>query len=373
MATFELSEGGVVFGSVEINESLLCEDDQELLDKIEALELENAALKEELETLRGAMSTIDEVSDQFDTDGGDEEFEPDITVAPGDSITAALIAASNLPEKTEDRKARVLLQPGNHLPFHWSGITNVHLKFSEGALIEGMIPGDMFVWSASEVDGVIVSDYPGFADLWTWQGNHPANEDAYNNARMYPLLLAIDDEPILWQPGGIDALAPGEFWVDSAPDVAGKIYMKLTESQNNGTLTVSPYPRLMWGDELTSGNILEKAYFHGCSNTGKTGAVNFSGGGWDVRYCQVDLSRTIGIEFGQGGEKSNMRGIVSNSTFIGAVALRSGQQGMWGALHDCELIDCGHMFSNWGLFDIWWEASIKFENTHRTRFIDFFC
>ena len=180
---------------------------------------------------------------------------------------------------------------------------------------------------------------------------------------MYPVLCTINDEPLLWQPEGPDALGPGEFYINAEhPNDAGVISVKLADGQAIEDFRISTLPFLLKGDESCEGNTIKGIKFKGCSNTGKSGALSFPGAGWEVEDVDVDLVNTIGVELGQGGELVNMKSVCSNSTFRRVVSRRAGQMGMWGQAKECELVDCGHEGSNWKGFDQWWEAGHKFEN-----------
>ena len=179
---------------------------------------------------------------------------------------------------------------------------------------------------------------------------------------MYPVLATIGQEPLLWQPEGPDALVPGEFFIDSKPELPGRIFVKLNDGQEIQDFMISPFDRLLWGDEACEGITLMNINFRGCSNTGKTGAINTPGSRWFVQNVNVSLANTIGIELGQGGRQENMKSKTKNSTFINVHAIQCGQMGWWGAADHGTFENCGHSGSNWKGFDHWWEASHKFES-----------
>lgn len=176
------------------------------------------------------------------------------------------------------------------------------------------------------------------------------------------MLATIGLDPLLWQPEGVASLEPGQFYINSAPDAPGTIYVRLNDGQGIESFRISPFDRLLWGDEDCDRISLIDINFMGCSNTGKTGAINTPGRRWYLENVTVSLANTIGIELGQGGARSNMKSRTVQSTFVNVNALRCGQMGWWGAADHATFENCGHIGSNWKGFDHWWEASHKFES-----------
>ena len=234
-------------------------------------------------------------------------------------------------------------------------------------LMDGLMPVRDWNWKPGADALHWEADYPGFPDLLYWQGNHP--EGGHNYDLMYPLLAVVEDTPLLWQSMGETALQPGSFYVDSDPREPGRMYVRLDEGQSIEALQVSPFARLLWGDDTCEGISVRNIHFKGCSNTGKTGAVNTPGVSWYMENVVVSLVNTIGIELGQGGDYMEMRGNTMHSTFVHVRAERCGQMGWWGAAAFSTLENCGHSGSNWKGFDHWWEASHKFENCTNCLFI----
>ena len=115
---------------------------------------------------------------------------------------------------------------------------------------------------------------------------------------MYPVLAMIGDEPLMWNP----KIGDFGFFIDSNPNESGTIYVQAQgRSEDRTTSSFSPFPRLFYGDPDTTKNITIEGNvtFKGCSNTGKTGAFNFPGSGWDTTKATITVSHvnTIGIEF----------------------------------------------------------------------------
>lgn len=253
-----------------------------------------------------------------------------------------------------------------HQQMDVSGKEHIRIEAYPGdegkVVIHGLTSVD-WLWSIDPSTGAFVCDYPGYRGLFHWQGDHEL--EAFNNRLMYPVLVTILEEPLLWQPDGITALQPGQFFIDSLPDQPGKMYTRLKENQAIEDFRISPFDRLLWGDDSCNGITIRDISFKGCSNTGKTGAINTPGSRWYLENITVSLANTIGIELGQGGTRSNMKSQTSHSTFINVWAKHCGQMGWWGGADHATLENCGHEGSNWKGFDHWWEASHKFEScTH---------
>ena len=249
-----------------------------------------------------------------------------------------------------------------HQQINVSGKHNIRIEAFPGddghVVIDGRTSVD-WLWSIDPASGTFVCDYPGFPNLFHWQGNHPLEE--FNNRLMYPVLATIQDTPLLWQTEGVSALQPGEFFIDSPPETSGKIYVSLKDDQAIQDFLISPFDRLLWGDASCNGISIRNIQFKGCSNTGKTGAINTPGQRWYLENVSMTLANTIGIELGQGGTHSEMRSTTQHSTFVHVWAYNCGQMGWWGAGDHATLENCGHQGSNWKGFDHWWEASHKFE------------
>ena len=251
-----------------------------------------------------------------------------------------------------------------------SGKQHIRLEAYPGdegqVFIEGRSSVD-WLWTIDPVSGAFVCDYPGLPGLFHWQGDHPL--EAFNNRLMYPVLATIGETPLLWQAEGPTALEPGQFYIDSPPESPGKIYVLPLSTQAIRDFLISPFDRLLWGDETCNGISIRGIHFRGCSNTGKTGAINTPGQRWYLENVSVSLVNTIGIEMGQGGTHVDMRSHTRHSTFINVWAYQCGQMGWWGAGDHATLENCGHEGSNWKGFDHWWEASHKFEGCRHCLFI----
>ena len=240
---------------------------------------------------------------------------------------------------------------------HWRTIQNAH--------VSGLV---RVKWEWIEIEeGFFEAQYPGVPGLW--QQIDGASD--YNTKMGYPLLCTIGDNPLLWADGGSE-IKEGQFWVDSAADKAGRIYVHLQEGQSIENFKFSPFPYLLRSDDTSSGITLKNMTFKGCSNTGFTGAVSLPGEGWRLEDVTVSLVNTIGIELGQGGERSNMRSQLLNSTLKNVAARDCGQMGWWGSARDVLLERCGHERSNWKNFDTHWHASNKFENMHYCTLIGWY-
>lgn len=323
---------------------------QSLEDKVDLLLREKSEMETKFQEI--ATMAIEAISD-------DQGEESDFVVHPGQSIMEAVLAAHVKAESTDMTQTVVIKEGVYHEQFNLEDIKKVDVIGEGNVLVDGRIAPS---WIWAEANGFHTAIYPGFSGLWHWQGDHV--EDAFNNRLMYPVLCTIGDNPLEFNPDGVGALEEGQFFIDSAPNKIGTITAKLKEGQSIGDFMVSPFDRLLWGNENTSLVSIKNIDFIGCSNTGKTGALSFPGTGWQVEDVSIDLANTIGIELGQGGLKSNMRGHVTDSTLLRVMSYRAGQQGWWGSAATSILEDCGHTGSNWRNFDIWWEASHKFENMH---------
>ena len=221
-------------------------------------------------------------------------------------------------------------------------------------------------------DNVYRGIYPGIPGLW----QQIDGASTHNTAMGYPVLCAISDEPLMWAEGA----TPGSFWiyeskeseVVGSPDKPGVIVLKLKEGQSIENFKIARFPYLLRGDDTSNGITLKNMTFKGCSNTGFTGAVSLPGSGWRLEDVTVSLVNTIGIELGQGGERSNMRSQLLNSTLKNVSAIDCGQMGWWGSARDVLLQNCGHERSNWKNFDTHWHASNKFENMHYCTLIGWY-
>ena len=345
----------VIYDGEVILEDEIEEQDAEY---VEALEAANAALSDQLEEAHQKIAMYEDLSDEVEALASvfmaEDEVDPDTDtvtyIAPSVSIQDVIDAA----------------QPGDVLQLI-SGVYHQQIDLSGKQ--------DITIRGFAVIDGRKAAEWEWIqeGDLWTgpwlphadlWHHTDPAN--AHNSEKQYPVLATIEDDPLLWDS---ELSEPGTFHINAPADSAGQITVRLKEGQNIANFLYSPFPWLLIGDENTEGITLENIQFVGCSNTGFTGAVNFPGAGWTVKDVTVSLANTIGIELGQGGEKSNMRSQVGESTFENVHAVRSGQLGWWGSAIDCEFIDCVHTGSNWKGSDTHWHASHKLENTHDCSFI----
>ena len=91
----------------------------------------------------------------------------------------------------------------------------------------------------------------------------------------------------------------GTFWIDSEPDKAGTIKVRLAADQSIDNFKVSLFGWGLKGDDTTKDITLEDIAFTGYSNTGFTGAISLPGSGWKLTDISVSLANTIGIELGQ--------------------------------------------------------------------------
>ena len=233
----------------------------------------------------------------------------------------------------EDRQhEKIIVRTGSyHEALNLSDIQDLTLVF-EDVEINGLRKAE---WEWTVSDGVYVGVWPGYDDLWHWKDDDSRGD--FNSTKMYPVLAMIGDEPLMWNP----KIGDFGFFIDSNPNEAGTIYVKLKEGQKIDDFQFSPFPRLFYGDPDTTKNITIEGNvtFKGCSNTGKTGAVNFPGSGWDTTKATISVSHvnTIGIEFGQGGERSNMKSHVIDSKFGVLRSHMAGQMGFWGKAKRCTV------------------------------------
>ena len=329
-------------------------------------------LQEDLDIQKGivrdmsdALYAIGKEVQSVGVDLGSEPDEPDedndvIYVHPGENIQEAINRA--------DDGDTIVLRSGveHHGTMDLSGrIIKIEGEGEEPVVVNNMVKlENLERVTAPEEVGVIHYKYALPVALWHWVGNHPG--DAFNNRLMFPLLLTLGDDPLIYNPDGFHALGEGDFYHDGGDN----LYVRKPADKEDYDLYVCPYPRIVWGDENSS-CVLRNIKFIGCSNTGKTGAISLPGRDWSTSNdVTMDLANTIGIECGQGGDRSSMRGILRDSALINVVATRSGQMGWWGAPQNCVFESCGHSGSNWRGFDHWWEASHKFENMHGCVFND---
>lgn len=204
------------------------------------------------------------------------------------------------------------------------------------------------------------ADYPGFSQLW----HHVDRRSMHNTVRAYPVLCTINDNPIMWNAEGAGALSDNEFYISSAPNLEGTITVKLFGGDSIDDFQISPFSYLLRAHEGINNCTLKGINFKGCSNTNFTGAISLPGSKWTLTDIGVSLANTIGIELGQGNERSNMRSQLKGSTLTGVRANMCGQMGWWGSAFDSTLWNCGHTKSNWKNFDTHWHAGHKFENMH---------
>lgn len=257
-----------------------------------------------------------------------------------------------------------------------AGVYRQQMKFSAGKALtvkpeagaEGrvLIDGRLKVqwnWNA-EGDNTFTAHYPGFEKLWWWKDDDARGN--FNSTYMYPVLATIGDTPLLWKPDGV--LSDGSFHINSDPQNAGTIRVKLAAGQDLKDFQISPFPWLVWGDADCSGIELRDLIFRGCSNTGKTGMINTPGSNWTLVNVTAELANTIGIELGQGGEKAYMSSHGQGHVFKNVKALRNGQMGWWGSVKNGTFTSCENSENNWKGFDPWWEASIKLEGCEDCTF-----
>ena len=326
---------------------------------IESLEAENAFLKDRVEELEAA------ISDEIESKGLESrqllELISNISTPPsGTPPTDTLYVDPISIQKAVDAAppgATIKLPPGiYHQQINLSGKKNIAIIGDGYVEINGLSPA---FWDWTDLgNGVYEATYPGIPALWT----HGEQRSEINKEKAYPVLCTIRDEPLMWSGG--PNLERGEFHITSEPNQQGTISVWLKEGQSIEDFRISPFDRLLWGDDECEAITIENVYFEGCSNTNFTGALSFPGEGWKVKDVEVSLVNCIGIELGQGGDRSNMRGQVSDSHFENVSVQDAGGLGWWGSARNCSFIDCGHIGSNWKFFDILWHASHKLENTH---------
>lgn len=344
-----------------------------LNEQIEVLEETNDTLVYELNAaqdqiglLQGMRYPVEEIKDRAETllDILGPSIDPDDKI-DGDVISADP-GSPTIQQMIDDGSMNLYLKAGTyHQQIDLSGKSNITIQAfpgDEGKVEINGLSSATWEWEYDETFDWYVGQYPGIPKLWIWQDNDVRG--SFNNRNMYPVLATIGDEPLIWGEPDELLLIGGQFVIKSDPDKSGYIYVRLKEGQSIEDFRISPFDRLMWGDEATS-NITFKGdfLFKGCSNTGKTGAVNFPGSNWNTEEATitVELVNTIGIEFGQGGLKSGMRSTVLDSKFGVLIADMCGQMGFWGSAKRCEIKHMEHIKSNWKGFDPWWEASIKLE------------
>ena len=324
----------------------------------ERLVEENAAQSDMIEDYRSrfaiirSAATMDDDAPPIDIPLPPAEGDV-IQVAPGESIQAAIGRAE--PGDTIELESATYYQQ-----IDLAGKREITIE-GNGATISGYREMDID-WN---YDGNLHSA-PWNLELFWWQ-NQADSREHFNNARMRPELATLDGKPLMWQPDGLSALQEGQFWIGG-----GEIFVKLAADQDIEDVRFYPVQYLLRGNEDCSGITIKDLNFYGCSNTGKSGAVNFPGSGWDVQNIRVEMVNTIGVEFGQGGERSNMRSTVKDSHFKELHVVDAGQMGFWGSCHDCNLTNWGHTGSNWKGFDAWWEGSIKLENWLRNTSYGFY-
>ena len=331
------------------------------LDYLNALEQENAYLRDVLAGLGISVDAFEASISRHIKELRDalsfSDSKPTTVVSPDSGFTINDLL-DDLRNEEDPEPEKIIVRNGTYnYPIDVSGIQDLTLVF-EGVEINGLREAE---WEWALEDNMYVGAWPGYANLWTWQDDD--SRGAYNNTKMYPVLAMIGDEPLMWV-SDTDELIPGSFTIDVAPNEFGGIAVLLKSGQSIEDFVFSPYDRLFYGDDSTKNITIEgNVAFKGCSNTGKTGAVNFPGSGWDTTKAIISVSHvnTIGIEFGQGGTRSNMKNHVTDSEFGTLISYMAGQMGFWGMAKYCTANHLRHERSNWKGFDPWWEASHKFE------------
>ena len=338
-------------------------EDVEKIGKVEELEDEIVNLHNELDLkIRDygiAKQIIEDVYGHVKIFVDTEPEEGDtIIVNLGESIQSAIDRA--------EKGDTVLLKEGVHFlqTMDFSGKEGITVK-GEGDVLINNMQGYAGQWWQDEIlENVFITSFGQLPNgLWHFKGSHEG--DAFNNRLMFPLLCAIGDDPLIYNPDGALPLSPGQFYYSGE---TGDLYVYPKEGQSMDEFNYCRYPRIVWGDENSKDITMENITFKGCSNTGKTGAISTPGSLWTLEKVRVDLVNTIGVELGQGGERSDMRSQVKDSEYIDVVVTRAGQMGWWGSAFKCHFNGCGHYGSNWRGFDHWWEASHKFENMHDCYF-----
>ena len=308
------------------------------LDYLNALEAENNYLRDVLAGLDVSVDAFEASISRHIKDIRDalsfSDSKPTSVVSPDSGFTINDLL-DDLRNEEDRQPEKIIVRNGTYnYPIDVSGIQDLTLVF-EGVEINGLREAE-WEWMAQTEHGYIGA-WPGYADLWTWQDDD--SRGAYNNTKMYPVLAMIGDEPLMWV-SDTDELIPGSFTIDVAPNEFGGIAVLLKPGQSIEDFQFSPYDRLFFGDEGTKNITIEgNVTFKGCSNTGKTGAVNFPGSGWDTTKAIISVSHvnTIGIEFGQGGTRSNMKKHVTDSSFGTLISYMAGQMGFWGMAKRCSV------------------------------------
>ena len=334
------------------------------LDYLNELEQENAYLRDVLAGLGISVDAfensisrhIKEIRDSLSF----SDSKPTTVVSPDSGFTINDLL-DDLRNEEDKQPEKIIVRNGTYnYPIDLSGIQDLTLVF-EGVEINGLRKAE-WEWVATG-DNSFVGYFPGYEGLWTWQDDDSRGD--FNNTKMYPVLTMIGDEPLMWH-SSLESLQAHEegFYMNIEPNEPGDIFVYLKPGQSIEDFVFSPYDRLFYGDDGTKNITIEgQVTFRGCSNTGKTGAVNFPGSGWDTTKAIISVSHvnTIGIEFGQGGTRSNMKNHVTDSSFGTLISYMAGQMGFWGMAKRCTANHLRHERSNWKGFDPWWEASNKFE------------
>ena len=251
---------------------------EELIEELEGLRSESGTLMVEIKELQ---EKIDEIKSVIGRSTPFTAPVPDGALSPSDSIQDFL----------RDGVTIFLTEGVYHQTLDFSGLSNVRLEAVEGheVIITGLTGAR---WAWTQTGDVYSGSFPGFNGLW--HHNDPAT--TFNTALAYPLLCTIGDEPLLRRESG--SLNFGEFCVSSPADSAGTIKVRLRNGQRIEDFQISPFSRLVWGDNDTSGITIKNIKFKGCSNTSFTGAVNLPGKDWTLENVEVSLANTIGIELG---------------------------------------------------------------------------
>ena len=345
------------------------------LDYLNALEQENAYLRDVLAGLDISVDAfensisrhIKEIRDALSF----SDSKPTSVVSPDSGFTINDLL-DDLRNEEDPKPEKIIVRNGTYnYPIDVSGIQDLTLVF-EGVEINGLRKAE-WEWTPHG-DQAYIGAWPGYADLWTWQDTQDTR-GAYNDTKMYPVLAMIGDEPLMWHSSleSLQAHAEG-FYMNIEPNEPGDIFVYLKPGQSIDDFQFSPYDRLFFGDDGTKNITIEgNVTFKGCSNTGKTGAVNFPGSGWDTTKAIISVSHvnTIGIEFGQGGTRSNMKNHVTDSAFGTLISYMAGQMGFWGMAKNCSVDYMEHIKSNWKGFSYWWEASMKLEGWNHCVIHDF--
>jgi len=348
---------------------------EELAISFNQMSHDNAVLSSDLSEARGQIAKLESIvldESRRNTDRANELLEDAkrlLDKLKAISPDTTILSPTDMVQDFLKPGARIWLREGvYHQQLDFAGLDDVvleaHPMNTSPVLFSGLREADWGWDHAGE--GVFAGGWPGYEGLW--QHADPASQ--HNSNLAYPVLCTIGDQPLKW--GSNVELNPGEFWISGSPKQQRVIYIKLEPGQSIEDFRFSPSPWLLKGDESTQNIKIKNINFKGCSNTGFTGAVSLPGSGWTLEDVEVSLVNTIGIELGQGGERSNMRSQLLNSTLKNVVAKDCGQMGWWGSARDVLLQNCGHINSNWKNFDFAWHASCKFENTHYCTFMDWF-